>query len=96
MSNYDDYKNEQLKNPDFKREYDALAAEYELREQIITARQSCNLTQKQLAELIGTKQSNISRLERGDQNPTIDLLQKLAAGLGKELHIEFRETRQAR
>ncbi|GHU99630.1 transcriptional regulator [Clostridia bacterium] len=93
MSNYSDYKNEQFKNPVFKREYDALAAEYELREQIITARQNSNLTQKQLAELIGTRQSNISRLERGEQNPTIDLLQKIAKSLGKELHIEFREAR---
>jgi predicted transcriptional regulator len=43
-------------------------------EEIITAGQEKNLTQKDLAEPVGTRQSNISRLESGNYNPTLDFL----------------------
>ncbi|MDE6069178.1 MAG: hypothetical protein K2F89_09570 [Treponemataceae bacterium] len=47
---FDMFKSELLKNPRIKAEYDALAPEYELIEQLITARTERNMTQKQLAE----------------------------------------------
>ncbi len=47
------------------------------------------MTQSELARLIGTKQSNISRLEGGDYNPSLQFLKRVARGLGKELHISF-------
>ena len=47
-------------------------------------------TQKELADRTGTRQSNISRLEQGEYNPSLKFLKKLAQGLGKELHIEFK------
>ncbi|MDL2290492.1 helix-turn-helix transcriptional regulator [Desulfovibrio sp. OttesenSCG-928-F20] len=43
-----------------------------------------------MADRLGIKQSNISRLESGNYNPSLDFLKKIASGLGKELHIEFR------
>ncbi|MHB8066256.1 MAG: helix-turn-helix domain-containing protein, partial [Ruminiclostridium sp.] len=49
------------------------------------------LTQKELSERTGIKQSNLSRLESGNYNPSLEFLQKVAAGLGKELYIEFRD-----
>ena len=58
--------------------------------QIISARSEQGITQKELAEQVGIKQSNISRLESGNYNPSLDFLKKIANGLGKELHIEFR------
>jgi DNA-binding XRE family transcriptional regulator len=64
-------------------------AEYKIIEEIIMARQEKNLTQKELAELIGTKQSNISRLESGNYNPTIDFLNKIARAVGKELEVRI-------
>ncbi len=81
---------EQLKNPEFAKEYKALESEYEIIKQVIIARNELNLTQKELAERTGIKQSNISRLESGNYNPSIGFLKKIAEGLGKELHIEFR------
>jgi transcriptional regulator with XRE-family HTH domain len=48
-----------------------------------------NLTQEQLAELVGTKQSNISRLESGEYNPTIEFLSKVAQAMGKTLEIRL-------
>lgn len=88
--NFREHLNEQMKNPDFAREYNALGPEYEIIRQIIKARAEQNITQKELANKIGIKQSNISRLESGNYNPSLDFLQKVAEGLGKQLHIELR------
>ena len=85
-----DHLKEQLKDPDFRSEYEALETEYEIIRQIIRARSESNMTQKELAERSGIKQGNISRLERGTYNPSLNSLKKIAKGLGKELHIDFR------
>lgn len=88
---FSEYKEKALKNdPELYAEYKALEPEYEIIKQIINTRIEQNLTQKQLAERTGTKQSNISRLEQGEYNPSLKFLKKLARGLGKELHIEFK------
>ena len=81
--------NEQMKDESFKKEYEALAPEYEIISSLIDARKSCNITQKQLAETTGIAQSDISKIENGSGNPTIKLLQRLAEGLGMNLKIEF-------
>ena len=86
---FDMFKAELLKNPKIKAEYDALAPEYELIEQLITARAEKNMTQKQLAEKIGTKQSNIARLESGNYNPSFKFLQRVAGALNKKLSISL-------
>lgn len=90
MTNFDKYLESQLLDEDFKKEFDSLAPKYELIKQIITERSNQNLTQKELAERIGIKQSHISRLESGRYNPSLEFLQKIAKGLGKDLHIEFK------
>lgn len=77
-------------DPELYDEYRALAPEYELIKQIIQARIEQDLTQQALADKIGIKQSNISRLESGNYNPSLDFLKKVATGLGKKLHIELR------
>ena len=74
--------NEQMKDESFKKEYEALAPEYEIISSLIDARKSCNVTQKQLAETTGIAQSDISKIENGSGNPTIKLLKRLADGLG--------------
>jgi transcriptional regulator with XRE-family HTH domain len=48
------------------------------------------ITQEELAKRAGTKQSIISRFEGGNYNPSLEFMQKLAQGLGKELHITLR------
>ena len=77
-------------NPELKKAYEELAPEYEIVRQVIEARTNSNMTQKELADRIGTKQCNISRLESGGYNPSLAFLKKVAAGVGKQLHIEFR------
>ena len=48
-----------------------------------------NLTQKQLAERIKDKQSNIARLENGNINPSIEKLIKIADGLNADIEVKF-------
>ena len=82
-------KEDWLKDPEFKKDYDALAPEYELIDKIIEKRIEKRMTQKDLAQKIGTRQSAISRLESGTSNPTFGFLQKVAIGLGTKLNVTF-------
>jgi predicted transcriptional regulator len=84
-----DAKKKILQNEEVLKELRNNEAEYKIIEEIITARQEKNLTQKDLAELVGTKQSNISRLESGNYNPTLEFLNKIARAIGKELEIRI-------
>ena len=63
--------------------------EYEFIAEIIMARKENHLTQQKLAELMGTKQSNISRFERGNYNPTLDFLKRIALAMGKKLEVRI-------
>ena len=59
------FRKKALQNPDVRAEYDALAATFEMKRQMVAMRKQAGFTQAQMAELLGTKKSNISRLERG-------------------------------
>lgn len=87
MDDLDKLKEELFKDPEFKAEYDALEPEYELIRQLLKARRDSNMTQKELAEKIGTKQSCIARLESGNYNPSFQFLQKVAKALNKKLSV---------
>ena len=63
--------------------------EYKIISQVIDLRNKKKITQKQLAELVNTKQPSIARLESGDYNPTVDFLKKIAEVLGADLEINF-------
>lgn len=86
---HEDVKKMLLQDQELKDEYDALEPMYEITREIIKLRIAKGLTQKDLAQLIGTKQSAISRLENGSSNPSIEFLAKIAHALGKEVHISF-------
>ena len=90
MSDLQKYKERQLKDPEFKKEYDATRNEYSVTRALIAARIASNMTQKELAEKSGIRQSNISRIENGTCSPTIATLQALAKGLGMELRVSFK------
>ncbi len=81
---------EQLKNPEFVKEYEALDEEYAVVRQIINARIVAGLTQKELAEKIGTRQSNVSRIENGNSNPSIATLKRIAEATGTKLQVTLR------
>ena len=89
MSDYQDFKKKALENPAVRAEYDKLAAEYAIKQAVIDARQASGLTQQQLAVRTGINQADISKLENGSANPSLRTLQRLAAGMGMNLRIEF-------
>lgn len=89
MSDFRKYLEKQLENEEFKMEHEATRAEFEVVRALIAARIESNLTQKELAELSGVRQSNISRIESGSCIPSLTTLQALAKGLNKKLIIGF-------
>lgn len=89
MSDFREYLKKQMDDPGFKDEYEAMRPEYEAIRAVIAARLESNMTQAELAEKTGIRQSNISRIESGTSSPTVDTLARIAAGLGKKLKIEF-------
>ena len=80
---------EQLKDEEFRKEYEAIQPEMDVIRAIVDARISQNLTQKELAERTGINQADISKLENGTRNPSVNLLKRLADGMGMALRIEF-------
>ena len=65
-------------------------ARRDMARQLKAARKSQNLTQQSLADRAGTKKSNISRLESGNYNPSLDFLVKVAESMGKKVEIDIR------
>ena len=86
---FETIKNELMKDEEFKSEYERLKPRYDIISQIINARKEQNMTQEELAKRVGTQKSNISRLESGNYNPSLDFLIKVARSLGKELSIHM-------
>lgn len=86
---FEEMKNDLLKDSEFKTEYEKLKPRYEAIEQIIRARKEQNITQEELAKRVGTKKSNISRLESGNYNPSLDFLTKVSEALGKSLSVQL-------
>jgi len=88
---YKDFKKKALQDPEIKAEYDALEPVYELRKKMIEMRTRKGLTQAELATIMHTQKSNISRLECGENVsfPTLDTINKYARALGYKVNIEF-------
>jgi len=89
MSEFREFLDEQLQNPEFKEEWDALEPEFAIVQAIIDARKISGLTQKQLSERTGIAQADISRLENGNANPSLSTLKRLASAMDMTLKIEF-------
>ena len=89
MKTLKQFKSEQMQDEKFVREYEKIQPELDVIRAIVDARTSQNLTQKELAKRTGINQADISKLENGTRNPTINLLKRLAEGMGMVLKIEF-------
>ena len=89
MTDFDEFLEEQLKDPEFRAEWDALEPEFAIVQAMIDAREEAGMTQQKLSEMTGIAQSDISKLESGNGNPTLRTLQRLAACMRRRLRIEF-------
>ena len=85
-----DFKAQLLEDPKVRQEYEALEPEFKLIRDVLLRRSELNLSQVQLAKLVGTRQPAISRLERGDGNITISTLRRVADALNADLDISLK------
>lgn len=89
MDDFEKLLKEQLRDPDFKAEWEAIQPEMAIAQAMISAREKNGVTQQKLSETTGIAQADISKIEHGSANPSLKTLQRLAAGLGMVLKIEF-------
>ena len=85
----EEYIVEQMRDPEFRAAYEALEPEFELARQVIRLRLQRGLTQKELAERVGTQQSGISRLEGMNQMPSLSFLRRVAEALDARVQIRL-------
>jgi len=90
MKNWKTFKKELLKDPKFRKAYAESELEYQISRAIIKARVQKGYTQKDLADLLNTKQSVISRLESARTTPSLSFLKKLAQALNTSLTVQFK------
>lgn len=89
MKTLNQYMEEQLKNEEFRKEWETSQPELDVIRAIVDARTSQNLTQKELSERTGINQADISKLENGTRNPSLNLLKRLAEGMDMALELKF-------
>ena len=89
MDDLDRYIAEQMEDPEFREEHERTRLDFALTELLISSRMEQDLTQKELAERSGVRQSNISRIEQGQAIPSLMTLNKIARALGKEVRVSF-------
>ena len=76
-------------NPEVATALEENEVEYQVMRAVLAARKAKKMSQGALAEVAGTRQSNIARLESGTYNPSVKMLARVARGLGKKLEIRF-------
>lgn len=89
MKTLDQYMSEQLKDEEFRKEWENSRPELDVMRAIVDARTSQNLTQKELSERTGINQADISKLENETRNPSLNLLKRLADGMDMMLELKF-------
>jgi len=90
VTTFKQFKTKALKNPAVKAEYDALEPEYEVVKTIIKERIKRGWSQTDLAKAVGSRQPVISRLERGEGNPSLSTLHKIAKALDLSLQVSMK------
>ena len=92
---FSDFKKKALSKKGVKEEYEALDLPYQLRKQLIALRKEAGMTQEELAELLHTKKSNISRLENvnSTSSPRLSTIEEYAQAMGYKVNISFSAAR---
>ncbi len=89
MMKFRDSLDKRMESESFRKEYEDMQPEMDIIRAIVKARKDQQITQAELSARTGINQGDISRLERGTRNPSLNMLKKLASGLGMQLKIEF-------
>ena len=93
--NLSELKAKLMKDPEFREAWADIEPEYQLIRSIIRQRLEKHMTQSELAEKAGTRQSSIARLESGSYNPSLRFLKKVAEALDARLEVTFVPKKQA-
>jgi len=88
-TNFQEHLAKELKDPEFKRLFDEFGQQLEISYQILQLRKKKKMSQAQLAKKIRTTQSNVARIESGNQNLTVEMLNRVATALGTNLTIKL-------
>ena len=88
---FKDFKAQQMRDPAFREAYDALEDGVQLKRQMIAMRKAAGLTQREVAERLGTKAGNISRLESlsATHSPSMATVESYARVLGFSMKVRF-------
>lgn len=88
---FEQFRDKALQNPEVQAEYEALSAAFEMKRRMIAMRKKAGFTQEQMADLLGTKKSNISRLESLNSgiSPRLATVEDYARVLGYAVRVEF-------
>ena len=88
---FEQFREKALKKPGVRERYDALGPAFEMKRQMIAMRKAAGLSQEQMAELLGTQKSNVSRLEslNSDVSPRLSTVEQYAKVLGYRVKVDF-------
>ncbi len=91
------FRNKALKNPQVKAEYESLSSAFDMKRQMIALRKKAGVTQEQMAKMLGTAKSNISRLESvsSEISPRLATVEDYARVLGYSIKVEFKPDQKA-
>lgn len=89
MIKFDDLHKKWMKDPRYRKEYEALEEEFALIAEVAKARARSGLSQAELARRMNTTQSTIARLESGRGLPSTRTLGRFAKATGHRLKISF-------
>lgn len=88
LTPFSEIRAEWMKDPEYRKIHKASAFEFGILKAIIVARAKQKLSQRELAEKIGVKQSALARFESGRSNPTLGFLKKVVSGLGLSVTVK--------
>lgn len=88
-NDFNHFLKERLDDKEFREAYEEMNPEYDVIKAVLNARRTVDMTQSELAKASGIAQADISKLENGNGNPTIKLLQRLANSMDMHLKVEF-------
>ncbi len=88
---FSQFREKALKNEEVRKEYEASSLAYDLRKKLIALRKEAGLTQSELAEILETQKSNISRLENANSSssPKLSTIEQYAKAVGYKVEINF-------
>lgn len=88
---FEQFREKALKKRDVREEYEVLGPAFEMKRRMIALRKAAGLSQEQMAELLGTQKSNISRLESLNSavSPRLSTVEQYAKALGYRVNVDF-------